>query len=215
VLFVWTADRLPSLFKLSEPATTSTNPAIPSDAGERAALQAAKQQIEDLRRELAEARQVGQGGIRSDDISIQVDLWSGIQSNLFNALIGALNEGFEIQSNWRDMIPAHKYQLIEKITNFRQHLQDANGKLQELASEYRRFSDLSDALLPPNGPRIIEIVDNLYSELNSLPEPLPPDYDSRIRPLSGALKRELDSTVSWIKSSRETATQKLQVLGKN
>jgi hypothetical protein len=146
------------------------------------------------------------------EIATRSDLWHSIQ-NAMNVVVNAYNVGDQVLNQWEGLIPSDKNEYLKRLADFRKRVSDAADGIQRLRTDYPSFQDVFTTIDQPYLGPLLNSIDELSQAISALPEPLPLGYETKIRPLAGAVRVQMQNYLQWISSVRSTAGGKLNELG--
>jgi hypothetical protein len=84
----------------------------------------------------------------------------------------------------------------------------------KIRHDYANYDDISNAIQQPFLPDLLESIDKFQEAILKLPEPLPSDYENKIRLLAGRYRGQLDAALRWINQIRSLlAVKKMELEG--
>jgi hypothetical protein len=86
------------------------------------------------------------------------------------------------------------------------------SEVRSVMSEYPGDQDVAYALDQPYRESLSKAIQDFADEINEAPQPLPPDYDVKLRPLAGALKREMNLMQGWLSHLGQIANEQRAAL---
>jgi hypothetical protein len=131
------------------------------------------------------------------EIAIRSDLWHSIQ-NAMNSTVRAYNFGDEVLNRWEDIIPQDKNDYLARLAEFRKRVSDAADGIQKLRRDYPNFQDVSTTIDQPYLGPLLDSIDNFSKAISAIPGPLPPNYQTTLRPLAGAVRVQMNNFLDWI-----------------
>jgi hypothetical protein len=149
------------------------------------------------------------------DEAIKLSIWEGVNTSNVNALTRAYNVIDGSLSQWLDRVKSGESKgLIYELGTGADAFMTAANDLEKLRVEYQKYQDVVDVLAPqPNRADFAKAINDLSNAVSSMPSVMmPPNYDTKLRPLAGALRRELATTLSWLQNLRRTAAEKQKEL---
>jgi hypothetical protein len=130
----------------------------------------------------------------------------------FGAFINVYNSWSTLQISWSETLKGNRPQFNSEILSIKTNLRNASKQMEDLRSEYPQFHDIYDIFSQPNTGATLKAIDDLVTAVTSLPDPLPPDYDIRVRPYVGTLSAEIDALLQWIVKSQKSVQNSLKEL---
>jgi hypothetical protein len=148
--------------------------------------------------------------MRTEELATRLSIWDSIATSNFNLLAGAFNSLDAAQSRWTQISSANgRQQLNSDLSQAIAAYRRAFHEVETLQSEYPQYEDVRSALTQPNIIAFLNAADNFSNAVGNVPEHDPPkDLEVRMRPLAGALKREMNVTQRWLSSLQQTANEK-------
>ena len=136
-----------------------------------------------------------------------------INSNL-HILVDDFNALDLEQSRWPRLVNTAdgRRQLYQGITTAVAAYVAASKDLDILRSEYPSYQDVADALAQPHRSELERAASNFADAITKVPQDPPPKFEVQLRPLAGALRREMDATQSWLHTLGVTANQNRKAL---
>jgi hypothetical protein len=130
-----------------------------------------------------------------------------------NSTARAYNFGDEVLNRWEDIVPQDKNDYLGRLAAFRKAVSDAADGLQKLRRDYPNFQDVSTTIDQPYLGPLLDSIDNFSKAISALPAPLPPNYQTTLRPLAGAVRVQMNNFLDWLSNVRSIAGTKLNQLG--
>ena len=146
------------------------------------------------------------------EVATRLDLWHAVQKGM-NGFINAYNSTDIELSQWEDALRANKKDFAVTFANgCRKQISDASEVFQKLRRDYPNFEDISATIDQPYLGPLLDSIDKLVIAVQALPEPLPPNYQTTIRPSVGEVRRQMQNFLDWISNVKTTAGGKLNQL---
>jgi hypothetical protein len=112
-------------------------------------------------------------------------------------------------NQWENYIPQNRSGYLDGLALFRKKVSDAADGIQKLRTDYPNFQDVSETIDQPDLGPLLDSIDNLSTAISTLPEPLPPNYQTSIRPLAGAVRIQMQHFFEWTSNVRTIAGSKI------
>jgi hypothetical protein len=151
------------------------------------------------------------------DVAIKISIWESVSTVNLRALINAYNKMDELLSSWSERIKSQEGRdvLSGGLANSTAAYMGASGDLEILRTAYPNYPDVSSALIQLHRADLAKAsADFSNAVLKGDPNYSSPDYANKLRPLAGALRREMKVTVDWLNDLRKTAATQLNALSK-
>jgi hypothetical protein len=143
-----------------------------------------------------------------EDIATKISIWQSVDGQM-NEYAKSLNLGYMLIDNWSKMNNAD---FSAAYNNFRAALISTVIGFEGLRSSYPKYQDIVDILDPKNRPNLFQTTDVFRQQVSAFPAERPSDYEIKIRPYSGAFRRDLDISSDWQSSTRRAALAKIKEL---
>lgn len=121
----------------------------------------------------------------------------------------AINQGYVIAEQWPAMLKDNKVTLLSQISIFKNLLEEATSRLANLKTQYPN-SNIAAAISCSHLNELVAATDDFSHAVESLPEPIPTNYEGKVLPYSGALKIQLDAARDWDIEVQHTVANNLQ-----
>jgi hypothetical protein len=106
----------------------------------------------------------------------------------------------------------HRDKFNEDINHAYSQTLDDGVNIHALGRSYAMYEDIRNVL---EAPILNELEDSLYNfrqAIQSLPDLLPDNYESMVRPYASALRKDLDAARDWQSVTQRTALAKTREL---
>ena len=155
-----------------------------------------------------------QATLSAEDIATKMGVWESVSNSNTRELTMAYNSLDLPLSQWVDRIktPDGRHQLYNDLINSTAAYMAASNDLDILRSEYPNYQDISDALAQPHRSELQRVAANFANAVSKIPDNPQPNFDIQLRPLAGALRREMDATQAWLTGLVRTAGQSRKLL---
>jgi hypothetical protein len=154
----------------------------------------------------------------AQEIAARIDLWHSIQ-NAVNAVsspagpvVDAYNYGDYTLNIWVTYLPKNRLDYLGGLKEFRKKVSEAADGVQKLRTDYPNFKDVSETIDQSYLGPLLDSIDNLSTAISALPEPLPPNYETTLRPLVGTVRVQMNNFNDWISNVQSTSKAKLKQL---
>jgi hypothetical protein len=171
-----------------------------------------KRQLEDAKRPQPLPQQgTPQPALSDEEIAIRSDIWKTVQ-RYSNGVVNSYNTTDMLLTDWEQKLSSNKSTYLATIADLRRMTLEASKPFQDLRRDYPSYQDI-DATIDQTylGP-ILNSIDEFSNAIAALPDPLPPNYQTTIRPKAGALRREMAAMLAWINNVRGAVGEKLKAL---
>ncbi len=158
--------------------------------------------------------QLPQTKLSSEEVATKISIWDSVINSNLHTLVDDFNALDLAQSRWPRLVntPDGRRQLYQDITNAVAAYAAASKDLDILRSEYPNYQDVADALAQPHRSDLERAASNFADAISKVPQDPPPNFEVQLRPLAGALRREMDATQSWLHTLGVTANQNHKAL---
>jgi hypothetical protein len=154
----------------------------------------------------------------AQEIAARVDLWHSIQnavndvSSPAGPVVAAYNYGDFALNIWVTYLPKNRPDYLGGLKEFRKKVSEAADGVQKIRRDYPNFKDVSETIDQSYLGPLLDSIDNLSTAISALPEPLPPNYETTLRPLVGAVRVQMNNFHDWISNVQSTSKTKLNQL---
>jgi hypothetical protein len=179
-------------------------------ADARRQLESSKQQKDTGDALKGAAPQAVQANLSPEEIATKISIWESVSGSHLNALVGAYNALDLAQSRWTQLAKSSegRRQLYEQLVNADAAFVGASTDLEALRSAYPSYLDVANALAQQ--PRVPTLHKAALDFANAIIKDGASEIE--VRPLAGALRREMDSMQIWMHDLRVTANQQHKIL---
>ena len=185
-------------------------------------LHAANQQIGTLQSQLNAAQHAistnhapngASQSLSTDDIATQIGIWESVDTPLSD-LNTAINEDYSLLGEWSEQVKLNKDLFVKSLNTANREFATSLEGLLQLRNTFKRDYPDIFAQVNAEGPlqRLYEVSNNLIYQIGVTPEPLPPDFEFRLRPYVDVLKRALDTAKSWQADIQKLSIQRRKEL---
>ena len=152
--------------------------------------------------------------LSSEDVATKISIWDSVINSNLHILVDDFNALDLEQSRWPRLVNTAdgRRQLYQGITTAVAAYVAASKDLDILRSEYPSYQDVADALAQPHRSELERAASNFADAISKVPQDPPPKFEVQLRPLAGALRREMDATQSWLHTLGVTANQNRKAL---
>jgi hypothetical protein len=154
----------------------------------------------------------------AQEIAARIDLWHSIQnavndvSSPAGPVVAAYNYGDFALNIWVTYLPKNRPDYLGGLKEFRKKVSEAADGVQKIRRDYPNFKDVSETIDQSYLGPLLDSIDNLSTAISALPEPLPPNYETTLRPLVGAVRVQMNNFNDWISNVQSTSKAKLKQL---
>jgi hypothetical protein len=149
------------------------------------------------------------------DEATKLSVWDSVTTSNVNTLTGAYNLIDNPLRQWLDMVKSvESKSLVYDLGTGKFAFMKAAIDLEKLREKYQNYQDVVGVLAPqPNRAAFAKAVNDFSDAVSSMQsDMMPPNYDAKLMPLAGALRRELNTTLGWLQTLRRTAAEKQKEL---
>jgi hypothetical protein len=149
------------------------------------------------------------------DEATKLSVWDSVTTSNVNTLTGAYNLIDNPLRQWLDMVKSGESKsLVYDLGTGKFAFMKAAIDLEKLREKYQNDQDVVGVLAPqPNRAAFAKAVNDFSDAVSSMQsDMMPPNYDAKLMPLAGALRRELNTTLGWLQTLRRTAAEKQKEL---
>jgi hypothetical protein len=149
--------------------------------------------------------------LSAEELATKLSIWESVSTSNYNSLANAFNSIDAAQARWTRLIGSAdgRHQLHSDLAQATTAYMKASNEIETLKLEYPKYQDVATALTQPNRQEFARAAENFANAINNVSESdVPPDLEVRLRPLAGALKRELNTTQKWLNSLSRIANAK-------
>lgn len=145
-----------------------------------------------------------------EEDATRLSIWDSVGKANHAALVNGLNQMEAAVDRWPNLVktPDGRRQLYQDIINATASYRGASDEIESLRAQYPAYQDVEDTLRQPNRAALVQASEALSSAIIRIPPEITADDEVKLRPLVGALQREMDQTAIWLKSLQTTAQQK-------
>jgi Domain of unknown function (DUF4062) len=146
------------------------------------------------------------------DVPTKLAIWDSVATRHMDEFARALNDAYTVQGNWDITDKSNRLYFLQRFPVYRQNLVDASEKLEKLRQDYPQYADVSEGLKQSKMPGLLNAFDAFVKGFGTDADNPPENYARTMRPLTGELKRQLDSVRDWQSSLRQQAAAKQKEL---
>jgi hypothetical protein len=156
----------------------------------------------------------GRERLSQEEVATRLGVWDSVSNSNLNVLINAYNNIDLALSRWSRMLDSaeNRQQLHNDIINSTAAFVMASKELETLRSEYTQYADISSALAQPRLVNLEKASLDLSNAIDPHPRDASADLEIKLRPLAGALRREMNFTSEWMTSLQRLANEKRREL---
>jgi hypothetical protein len=153
----------------------------------------------------------------AEETATKISIWESVSTVNLSALVIAYNKIDEALSKWPDLIKSQegRVQLNQTLVNGTAAYVAASNDIETLGSAFKAYPEVSVALVQRNRNDLLKASADFSSAvINGNTDFSSSNYANKLRPLAGALRREMTTSVHWFDDLRKTATEQLKELSK-
>jgi len=151
----------------------------------------------------------------AEEIATKISIWESVGNVNHNALVIPYNQIDASLTQWPDLIKSAsgRQKLHDDLVSNTAAFWAASNDLETLRSNYKEYPEISDALAQTRRADLAKASSDFSGAvIKENMDYSSPDYVSKLRPLAGALRREMNATVKWINELQKTSTAELKKL---
>ena len=137
----------------------------------------------------------------ADQVGTLVDVWRSVKDQM-DDIVGLTNAGQALLPNWPQRVREGGSQpFANELVRQQNLINQRRISLQPLFTAYQRYPNVGSALaqVATTGvfDRLYGALGSFSHEVQSLPAPLPENFENTLRPYAGELKGALDAMAQW------------------
>ena len=96
-------------------------------------------------------------GLSTQDIATKIDIWQSVEGQM-NDFARAVNQGHALLADWSNAIRSDRKTVLSNIDVFRQSLETAQSRLDNLRATYPKYDDVARILVLDRDSAVREVV---------------------------------------------------------
>ena len=149
-----------------------------------------------------------------EEIATKISIWESVLDSHHRAFALAYNDLDAVLTSWTKFVGTAKdrQKLYNDLVNSTAALTRAGNEARDLKNSYPMYQDVVDALNLVDTDALGRASAKFSNALIGTPDDPPQNYETKFRPLAGALRREMDKFVSSLQKLQNTANEKSKEL---
>jgi hypothetical protein len=145
-------------------------------------------------------------------LDIEIGILQSVRDDRLKQFAQIYDQETAWKTNWEHKVKDGRENFLGMLNQFKMSMGDASQGLETLHIEYSGYNDVSDILVQPHTNEILKALDDLATFVGELPNPLPPDYDTKIRPYMSTLTVEFEAMKGWIDKTQVAVDKRIKDL---
>jgi hypothetical protein len=145
-------------------------------------------------------------------LDIEIGILQSVRDDRLKQFAQIYDQETAWKTNWEHKVKDGRESFLNMLNQFKMSMENASQGLETLHIEYSGYNNVSDILVQPHTSKILKALDDLTTVVGTLPNPLPPDYDTKIRPYMSTLTVEFEAMKGWIDKTQVAVDKRIKNL---
>jgi hypothetical protein len=138
--------------------------------------------------------------LKTEDVAALIDVWRSVREQM-NSTIDSTNQVEALLSAWPKRISENRADLLNRLATLRDTVNQRRVSVATLATFYERYPNIRAVIRGRDSEavfsRLYRALDTFVTEIRSLPQQLPENFENTLRPYAGEVKLAAMALAKW------------------
>ena len=153
--------------------------------------------------------------LTTEDVATLIDVWRSVTEQM-NTTIDSTNRIEKLLSSWPKQVSENKGKLVGELNALRTEIDQRRISVDTLVNFYERFPNIRAAIRDRNSDevfsRLYRALDSFYAEVSALPQNLPQNFESSLKPYAGEVKLATTALAKWASDTHSFSEEQVREL---